>query len=141
MAYSETFITETIVRLAVNRFDYDKTAEQMGVTARTIRNWEKNFPKKGVPELLERAIERLLMVIPSDMKGNDWAVALGILMDKWLLVNGQATQRTENLIGSINDLPEEEKSAIIREAENIIASAVSKRSGGGNDTQNHPEEK
>jgi len=67
--YSDEFRTEAVIRLAINQFDYAKTAEQFDVTERSLRNWEKVFPKKSVPELLERAITRLLMVIPKDMKG------------------------------------------------------------------------
>ena len=121
MAYSDAFRTEAIIRLAVNKYDYDKTSEQMGVTVRTLRLWEKNYPKKGVPELLERAIERLLMVIPSDINARDWSTAVGILFDKWALLQGMPTERTENIINSIGELPHDERRAVIEEAERIIA--------------------
>ena len=48
MAYSDAFRAEALIRLAVNRYDYEKTAEQMGVPVRTLRRWDKNVPKKGV---------------------------------------------------------------------------------------------
>lgn len=137
MAYSDAETTEAMIRLAVNKYNYKLTAEQTGIDEKTLRRWDKIATKKTVPELLERAIERLLMVIPADMKGSDWAVSFGILMDKWLLMNGQATSRTENLIGNIDNLPEKEKDAVIREAERIIAEAVGKRTGGGNDTDSN----
>jgi hypothetical protein len=128
MAYSDAEVTEAMIRLAVNKYDYEKTAEQTGVNERTLRRWDKNATKKGVPELLERAIERLLMVIPSDMKGNDWAVTLGILLDKWLLIQGEPTNRTESLIRGLKEVTPDDRDAIIREAERIIAEAI----GGGN---------
>ena len=92
--YSEAQIAEALIRLAINKYDYNKTSEQVSIPSRTLRRWDKDVTKKGVPELLERAIERMLMVIPANMKGSDWAIALGILMDKWLLMQCQATSRT-----------------------------------------------
>lgn len=125
MAYSDAEVTEAMIRLAVNKYDYDKTAEQVGVSAKTLQRWDKNVAKKGVPELLERAIERLLMVIPEKMDGNAWSIALGILIDKWLLIQGQATSRTE-LMRVLRIESEDELSAVIREAERILET-----SGGG----------
>lgn len=119
MAYSDAEVTEAMIRLAVNKYDYDKTAEQVGVSAKTLQRWDKNVSKKGVPELLERAIERLLMVIPEKMDANQWAIALGILIDKWLLLQGQATSRTE-LMRVLRIESEDELSAVIREAERIL---------------------
>jgi hypothetical protein len=95
--YSDLQVGEALIRLAINRYDFDKTAEETGITARTLRNWEKDFAKKGVFELLERAIERMLMVIPTEWKGNEWAIALGILIDKYQLMQGEPTSRSESI--------------------------------------------
>ena len=132
MAYSDAFKTEAVIRLATNKYDYQMTADQMGIPARTLRNWEKSFPKKGVPELLERAIERMLMVIPKDMSGHDWAVAMGILMDKWLLLHGEPTQRTENIMQTFGELTEDERRAVVEEAQQIIAEFSSSGTFGSN---------
>jgi len=121
MAYSDALKTEAIIRLAINKFDYEKTAQQMQVTSRSLRNWERNFTKKGIPELLNRAIERMLMVIPETWSGHDWAIAIGILMDKWLLLQGEPTQRTENLINTFEALSDDDRRAIVEEAQKIIA--------------------
>jgi hypothetical protein len=131
MAYSDAFVTECMIRLAVNKYDFDKTAEQMGVTARSLRNWEKSFPKKGVPELLCRAIERLLSVIPEKWDGHDWAVSLGILMDKWLLLQGEATNRTESIVRGLKDVTTDERDAIIKEAERILTETMGRSSAPG----------
>jgi hypothetical protein len=135
VAYSDAEVTEALILLAVNKYDFKKTSEQYGVTVKTLRAWEKKYPKKGVPELLERAIERMLMHIPSDMKGNDWAIALGILMDKWLLVHGKATSRAETLTRFLDDMPEDDQERIIREAESILAGA-DRGGDSDSDTQN-----
>src|SRR5512138_1877724 len=95
--YSETEVAEALIKLAVNKYDYKKTAQATGISVRTLRRWDKLAPKKGVPDLLERAIERLLMVIPSDFNGSNWAITLGILLDKWLLMSGKPTSRAENI--------------------------------------------
>jgi hypothetical protein len=117
MAYSDAFRTEAIIKLAINKYDYQKTADQVGVPVRTLRNWEKNFPKKGVQDLLERAISRLLMAIPSDMSGHDWSITLGILLDKWLLIQGKATSRVENLFGALEQIGDDELDQLIAEFE------------------------
>lgn len=117
MAYSDAEITEALIKLAINKYDYDKTAEDTGISARTLRRWDSSATKKGVPELLERAIERMLMSIPTSWKGNDWAVAIGILMDKWLLMNGEATSRTENIFSMLQNLPDEEVNELVKQFE------------------------
>ena len=117
MAYSDLEVSEAIIKLAINKGDYIKTSEDTGVGTTTLKRWAKMSPKKGVPELLERAIERMLMQIPPDMKARDWAISLGILMDKWLLAQGMATSRTENLFQSLNEMPDEELNQLVREFE------------------------
>jgi len=131
MAYSDAEVGEALVRLAVNKYDYALTAEQTRVPEQTLRRWNKSVPKKGVAELLDRAIERLLMVIPNDIGGRDWAIALGILLDKWLLVHGQPNSRAENIITAIEGLTDSERNAVIAEAERILAEAVGQGVGVG----------
>jgi len=132
--YSDAYRTEAMVRLAVNRYDYAKTAEEMGgVTVRTLRNWEKQFPKNTVPELLDRAIERLLMTIPTSWKGQEWAVALGILFDKWLLVQGEPTQRSESIVHGYNSLTDEERELVTARAREIITEFSDDGAGPGSD--------
>jgi hypothetical protein len=115
MAYSDFEKAETLIKLAVNKGNYDRTANDTGISRRTIIRWAKTSPKKGVPELLERAIERLLMTIPEKWEGNDWSIALGILLDKWLLMHGKANQRIENLFGALQGLPEEQLDELERQ--------------------------
>lgn len=121
--YSEAQEAEALIVLAVNKYDLDKTAKETGVSASTLKRWAKHGTKKGVGDLLERAIERMLMHIPTDWRGNDWAIALGILMDKWLLMQGEATTRTETLVRDMQNLSPEQKSAVIAEADAILARA------------------
>jgi len=135
MAYSDAQRMEAMIRLAINKYNYDLTADQMGITARTLRNWEKNFPKKGVPELLDRAIERMLMSIPDKWGGQDWAIALGILMDKWLLVHGQPTSRIENIFNQLEKLSNDELDTIIREFETAASRGLSGESDQGKPQQ------
>ena len=108
MAYSDAEVTEAMILLAVNKYDWDKTAEQFGVSTKTLRLWNKNFQEKSVPELLNRAIQRMLMVIPSTMTGKDWGITMGILMDKWLIMQGQPTSRVENLVSALENMSNED---------------------------------
>jgi len=125
--YSDALVSEALVLLAVNKYDYEKTSETLGVSDRTLRRWDKDAIKKGIPELLGRAIERMLMHIPTNWKGNDWAIALGILMDKWLLLQGEPTSRAESVFKTIEGMTNSERDAVIVEAERILAGAI----GGG----------
>lgn len=122
-----------IILLGVNKQNYEKTAEMLGVSEQTIRNWEKESLTKNlaIPMMLEMTIKKLLEMMPTTWSGNSWAVAFGILMDKWLLVNGQPTQRTETFIGDLDNLSDREKEDVLREAERIINDAIS----GGTDNQ------
>lgn len=124
--YSDAERTEAIILLAINKYDFKKTSKELGMTVKTLRNWEKKYPKKGVPELLERAIERMLMHIPSNMRAKDWAIALGILLDKWLLGQGMATSRSENILGFLENMPEDQREEVIEQAERILAKAASR---------------
>ena len=65
----------------------------------------------------------MLSVIPKDMSGQDWAIALGILMDKWLIIQGEPTTRSENVNMQMDSLNADEYERVIAEAESIIASA------------------
>lgn len=127
MAYSENFKIEALVKLAINRYNYTMTASDLGIPEMTLRRWDKNVRNvtKNVPELLERTITRMLMVIPDKWDGNSWAIALGILMDKWLLMQGKATSRTEAITRRFNELSEDELSDVLEEATRILETATS----------------
>lgn len=125
MAYSDGEIAEAMIRLAINKYDFYTTSNQTGISVKTLRRWDKNAPKKSVAELLDRAIERLLSVIPKDMNGNEWSIAVGILLDKWLILQGEPTSRNETITNKLDNLDADEYERVIAEAENIIASAKS----------------
>lgn len=114
-SYSDAFRSEAVIRLALNRYDYQKTAAEFDIPARTLRNWEKSFPKKGVSELLDRAVVQLLSNIPEFKRGSDWAIALGILLDKWLLLQGQPTDRKEMIFREIEQMTDDELNTLFDE--------------------------
>ena len=117
MAYDDAFVGEALVRLAQNKYDFDKTADQLSIPVQTLRRWNKKVPKKNTKALLERAIERMLINIPETWNGHDWAIAVGILLDKLLLYEGKATQRIEQVFGALSGIPDDELDALLREAE------------------------
>ena len=135
MAYSDVERAEALVILATNRYDFAKTAKTTGISVRSLKYWVKSAPKCTVPDLLERAIQRLLMVIPANMNGHDWAIALGILMDKWLLLQGMPTQRTEGIWKRIEQMNDVELDDVLAEAERILADPVPAHSGGNGQSQ------
>jgi len=125
MSYSDAEKAEALIRLATNRYDFARTAMETGLPKMTLRRWNKIVPKKGVADLLERAIERLLMSVPENMTGQDWSVSLGILLDKWLLVQGKATSRVENLFGALEKISDDELDRLIDEFTRAANSRVS----------------
>jgi len=127
MAYGDLEKAEALIRLAVNHYDYPKTAGELDISIPSLRRWNRTVPKKGIGQLLERAIEQLLMRIPEKFNGQEWAVTVGILMDKWLLAQGQATSRTESIERRIGQMTDDEYYNAIDEAERILAEAA----GGG----------
>lgn len=134
--YDDTDKAEALFALAVNRYDYAKTAQECGVSIKTLRRWDKDAPKKGVGELLERAIERLLSAVPTDLTGDKWAITLGILMDKWLLMQGEPTSRTETIARDVERLTPTERDAVIADARAIIERARSSRLAAGSAQSN-----
>lgn len=120
MAYSDGEVAEALVRLAVNKYNFELTAQQTGISESTLKRWAKNEPKKSVHDLLNRAIERMLMVIPDKWDGNEWAIALGILIDKWLLMQGEPTSRTEAITRRFGGLTEDELDDVLAEANRIL---------------------
>lgn len=136
--YSEAEVSEALIRLAVNKHDVKKTAAELGISEKTVRRWAKDAPKKGVGDLLERAIERMLMHIPTDWSGSSWAIAIGILMDKWLLMQGEPTERTETIQREVAKLNPTERDELLSEARAIIDRAKRRAAGAGNATSRQP---
>lgn len=131
MAYSDAEVAEALIKLAVNKYDFNKTAKETGYPPQTLRRWNKNVPKKGVGDLLERAVERMLLHIPTDWSGSNWAIAVGILIDKWLLMQGEPTSRTETVMRDVAALAPSERDELIAEARAIIERAKGRAAGAG----------
>lgn len=151
MAYSEEFKANALVKLATNGGDLESTAAELGVAKSTLHRWStqpakrsmkrdkkeqsnetkqnetKPDPEFRVQDGIRAAIQHLIENIPP-MKGDEWGIALGILLDKMLIYEGHPTDRVENLFGQLGNLPPEAYEDIIAEAERIIAD------GGGADT-------
>jgi hypothetical protein len=129
MAYSDAEKAEAIIRLTINKFDYPKTSRELGIAKPTLRRWNKNVPKQGVVELLERAVQHLLMAIPEKLEGNEWAFTVGTLIDKYLLAQGKPTARIDKTVRTLG-LSQDEFDDVLAEANRIIEAAA-----GGSDPQ------
>lgn len=129
MAYSDGEKAEAMIRLAFNKYNFDKTATETGITAKTLRRWDKKVPKKSVGDLLDRAVRHMLANIPTAITGQDWAIAMGILMDKWLLLQGEPTARTESIHRQVSELSDDEYDDLLEEASGILRKARRDSSG------------
>ena len=128
--YSDAEKAEALMQLALNGNDAHKTGKQLGISYKSLLSWKRATPKltmASVEEAIEKALSQLLAQIPQQMAGKDWAIAVGILTDKWLLLRGQPTSRTESISRKVHDLDDEQYSAAVAEAERILAEAT--RSG------------
>ncbi len=61
----------------------------------------------------------MFSLMPTKWDGRDWGIALGILLDKSLLMQGEATERTEHIGGY--RLTDTEKELVGERARAIIA--------------------
>ena len=124
MAYSDGTKVAALTRLASTGYDFSQVANETGVSETTLRRWinGENGAKKDVAELLENALSFLLSHVPKHMDGRSWGVAVGILIDKWLLMGGQPTARTE--IINIDERTRNELADVLREADRILDAAA-----------------
>lgn len=141
MAYSKQQKADALLKLAFNNHDFKKTASETGISEKQIRRWaqgqnirnvskspEKDddiVPDVSVAEILEQAVKKLLGSVPKDMSGSQWATAIGILMDKWLILQDQPTQRIDVIARMLERLPADEYDDILREAEEVLREARS----------------
>jgi transposase-like protein len=146
VAYSEEFKAAALIRLAANKNDIDRTAAEIGCSPASIRRWadgqtvQKKVQKKEtfanqsdltVADYLEQAVKQMLGSVPDNMKGNDWAIALGILLDKWLLLGGQPTERVENITRWLEELPGDVYDDVVKQAEDVVKSYSRRRDSAG----------
>ena len=109
--------------LEENDRDFDKTSQETGIHSRTLRRWdqERQIEALGqdIPEMLETVIKNMLSNPPDFQNGQGWGIAVGILIDKLLLVKGKATSRHET-VSKIQNMSDEEYMKAIEEAESIL---------------------
>ena len=131
MPYSDAQRAAALVLLAKNKNNYAKTAKESGVSVRTLKTWNTTAPKKDVFELLTEAIARLFQLMPEKWEGRDWGIALGIMLDKWLLAQGEPTSRTESIVHGFRGLDEGERSAVVERARELIGELSNSSTNGG----------
>lgn len=121
MAYTDAERTEALITLALNKYNWEQASKETGIPVRTLRRWDKSDAKKTVPELLERTISRLLMKVPWQIPPKDYGIILGILLDKYLLMTGAPTSRSETVLRKLDGLSDDEWDDIQQEMERILA--------------------
>lgn len=129
MAYrkiKKSDVQTTLQLLEENDRDFTKTAEATGIHERTIRRWdqERQIEALGqdIPEMLEQVIKNMLSNPPDFNNGQGWGIAVGILIDKLLLVKGKATSRHET-VSKIQNMTDEEYFKAMEDAEQLLSKA------------------
>jgi len=136
VAYSDAEKGEALIMLAINFYDFEKTSASLGMAENTLRAWDKKSTeiaqKKDrfdTADLLERAVQRILMSIPKPVTLHEWAITVGILLDKVALFQGMPTQRAESIVRTLQEMQDDEFTNVLAEAERILAET---KSGSGN---------
>ena len=131
MAYSDREKETALILLAHYENDYERTSEETGIAVRTLSRWvsarkaHKKQADDTIEGLLEELIYKVLRNFPDAVNAKDAGVVLGILIDKWLLLRGQPTERVATILEGFTNLEQDEKDAVIREAQEIIRGARS----------------
>lgn len=110
-------------------------APQLAIPPEDLERWFNNPSDIEVPEILQAAILWVLTHAPTDFDPRQWAIAMGVLLDKWLLINNKPTQRLEQILTGMlpSETSREEIDAIIREAQTIIRESAADSGGNPND--------
>jgi hypothetical protein len=119
--WSEEVKTKTIELVALRGGDTKSVSEETGVPEPTIKRWMMKPADRTIPELLEAAIRQMFENMPDAFSAKEWSIALGILMDKYLLMTGAATSRTETITRTLDMIPEKHRDAVIARAREILA--------------------
>ena len=128
--YTEEQRRIALARLAVNDGDYDKTAEETGVTARSLRRWAGVEEKPSIPELLEIVLADLLTTGPSEsIHPKTWADTVSVLIDKWLVINEQPTSRIETLFQTMETLADDDLDRVLFRLEALETSLSGNQDG------------
>lgn len=137
MAYSNAVKAEALVRLAATGNDYDGVAKEMGIGRRTLVRWSMASVKNGaemaskkgaisVIDLVAAALEKVLAAVPDDLPGVAWATTVGILVDKWLVLQGlnQPAAEWQAFAMRVRGLGDEQYWRVLREAERLFGDIV-----------------
>lgn len=131
--YTDEFRANALLELASNHNDFKETSQNTGVSEKQLRRWSSSTTHQAsivvnrqLSDMLEGAIQTLIERMPERFDGHSWNEAVGVLVDKLLLLRGQATTRTESVMRSLGDMSDDERTAIIEEAEGILMRAASK---------------
>jgi len=107
--------------------NYEYVEKQTGVSIRTLKRWNtkrsntlfKTANEGQISELLTARIKTMIEDEP-DTNKSGWAMAIGIFIDKMLLLEGKPTSRRESLNKVVDEASDQEMDEMIAEAEAII---------------------
>ena len=123
--YPDRVKAEALILMALNNYNSHVVSEIMNIPASTIRRWNRTLAEDitriPVQVMIDRTINHLLGHIPQNLSGRDWVEAVSVLMDKWLLMNGLPTNRTQLLGKGFFGLDDNELALVLTDAQSIIS--------------------
>lgn len=133
--YSDEDRASALAVLEANGGNVSQTSRELGIPRGTLRRWQaggapppaqmRQEKKASLLDLLEERLRQILGIPVSEDAGlQSLAIFAGVLFDKYLLLQGKATQRVA--IGDdYDEKSDAELKSIIAEAESIVREAGS----------------
>lgn len=105
MAYSTEEKAKALMALVSNQLDFYQTADETGISHMTLRRWwrEEGQSNFELVELLQNAATSMLLVMPQFTSGKDWAIALGIVIDKLAMLTGIDSGKGEGVTVNVSN--------------------------------------
>lgn len=101
--YADAYKSAVITLLIKNRLNFRKTSDQTGLDISTLKVWMNEERENGfnIREELENTAYLLLSEVPEMKNGRDWATALGIVLDKLIILYGLKNKTENNTTNNI----------------------------------------
>jgi len=126
--YSPDEKAQTLAVLEANRGNVKHTGLNLDIPRSTVSLWKHSEQPPEIIELKEQKkaeladsllelAAKIVHAIPAklgDAPVDKLATALGITIDKWLLITGQATSRNEHNVRQLPPLPDDRLDDILR---------------------------
>ena len=112
---------EALFLLSMMKYDYGKASDILEVPVSLLQEWVRTIDlRRPILLHLETTLEAMLRSVPENWAGADWAKALELLLDKYIVMVGGPTSITEVRSTESSTLNEKELDDILETARMIL---------------------